>query len=82
MKMQKFETLTKGEIKKAESLATKLNGIKTQVTGWCTEPGESVEGFKTIRCEMCSHDMSKREDDIIISVCLWDRRKSFASQAW
>lgn len=83
--MKKFESLKKSEIKKAEALATKLNGKKTQVTAWGAMEQSDIDketGFISVKCEMCSEDMSVRENDIIIAVCLWDRRRSFVQEAW
>lgn len=71
--------LMKSEIKKAERFANKATGRKDcRVTGFFTDNKENDFGFITVKCEICSNDMEDREDDVNLSVCTWDRRRTFA----
>lgn len=75
-KKKEFNVLP-SEIKKAESIATKRNGRKTQVTGWASDVKVNEDGFCEVRFEMCSNNMEDREDDVYMCVCVFDRRRSF-----
>lgn len=77
--MKNFEGLLKSEIKKAESLATKQNHTITKMTGCHYNLTNDDYGFIDVTCEMCSNDMETREKDVVVHVCLWDRRKSFVT---
>lgn len=80
--MKNFEGLLKSEIKKAERLATKCNRTITKMTGchYCMSDADEY-GFIDVSCEMCSNDMKTRERDVVVHVCLFDRRKSFVTTA-
>lgn len=72
-----FENLKVSEIKKAESYANKASGKKDcRVTAWYTD-SKNEFGFYQVRCEICSNNMNERENDVIIEVCMNDRRRSF-----
>ena len=76
MAMNDFH-LTPSEIKKAESLATRQNGKPTRLTGYFHK-GYDETGHIQVKCEMCSKDMTERENDVYIEVCTFDRRRSWA----
>ena len=73
--MENFKLL-KSEIKKVEKFASRMNGIPTQITGYFHKGYDNL-GFITVKCEMCSHDMTQRESDVTLEVCTFDRRMSF-----
>lgn len=80
--MKNFEGLLKSEIKKAERLATRANnGVATKMTGCHYSLAEENYGFIDVTCEMCSNDMEVREKDVVVHVCLFDRRRSFVTIA-
>lgn len=67
------------EIRKAERLANKVTGkTDCRVTGYYTDNKKDDFGFITVKCEICSNNMEDREDDVILSICTWDRRRTFA----
>lgn len=73
-----FENLKVSEIKKAERFANKNTGKKDcKVTAWYTISKDDKFGFYQIGCEICSNNMTDREDDVIIEVFMKDRRMSF-----
>lgn len=81
MKMKKEFNLKKSEIKKAEAFANKhLGKTDCKVTGWFTNGKiDDVTGFMKVKCEICSNNMNDREEcDVDLSICTWDRRRSYA----
>ena len=72
--------LLRSEIKKAERFATKANGRETRMTGFFYQ-GVSDLGFAEVICEMCSENFTRREDDVILSVPMFDRRKTWVRKA-
>lgn len=76
--MKKEFNLKKSEIKKAEAFANKRTGkTDCRVTGYFVKNIDKDLGFKEIQLEICSNNMEDREDDVILQVCMWDRRRSF-----
>lgn len=79
--MKKFNGLTKGEIKKVEKFAQKRDGKDSQVTGASYNETPDELGFIKVRFEICSNNMTEREDDVVMFVFVPDRRRSFISKA-
>ena len=73
--LENFKILP-SEIKKIESFATKMNGKVTEITGYYKK-GIDELGFVQVKCEMCSNNMSERENDVYLECCTFDRRCSF-----
>lgn len=80
--MKQFNDILKSEIAKAERFATKNNGKKTQMTGWFSDSVIDEFGFVTVHCEMCSENMSVREEDVVLHVFMPDRRRSYAGKSF
>lgn len=84
MKSKKFESLLPSEIKKAEAAANKATGTKNcKVTGYSwTRSSLGIDPdamFVDVRCEIC-HDYEQRADvDVLLSIPMFDRRRSFAT---
>lgn len=73
-----FEGLKKSEIKKAEAAANKYCGRKDcKVTAWSAKRSE-VESFYNVTCEICFNYEKRANFDVVVSACMWDRRKSWA----
>lgn len=80
MTNRKFESLMKSEIKRIEKFASERDNRKCIVTAYWTEGKDEFTGFQDVGCEICSVENGEildREKDVIICVCLWDRRRSF-----
>lgn len=75
--MKKFETLLKSEIKKIEKFAQKRDGKDSRITGYSSKTIPDEHGFIRVICEICSNNMSNREDDVVFYVFMPDRRRSF-----
>ena len=65
-----FDTLTKSEIKKVNKAG------KGQVGEYYAEPS-SVKGFYDVVCSIFDDDFENIIATVKMSVCLFDRRKSF-----
>lgn len=78
-KVKIFEGLKPSEIKKVERFAQKRDKRDSRVTGYSYKAEPDGLGWVDVKCEICSNDMTEREKDVYISVCLWDRRHSFVS---
>lgn len=79
--MKKFNGLTKGEIKKVEKFAQKRDGKDSRATGASYNGTPDELGFIEVRFEICSNDMTEREDDVVMFIFVPDRRRSFISKA-
>lgn len=77
--MKKFENLLKSEIRKVEKSVQKRDGKDSRITGYSAKSTPDELGFIRVRCEICSNNMTEREDDIFLYVFMPDRRKSFVS---
>ena len=67
--------LTRSEIKKIYSAAKRRNkGKLPELTGWYCAGGNS---FRPVECEICDGLTGERLDDVVIEVCMFDRRMSF-----
>lgn len=74
--------LKPSEIRKVEKFANKLSGKKDcRITGYFHSGKDDME-FVTVKCEICSNDMSEREDDVYLEAFLLDRRRSFARKPY
>lgn len=75
-----LDGLKKSEIKKVESAANKFYGRKDcKLTGYCASKSDVPE-FYDVQCEICFGYSGPRADhDVLLSVFLLDRRKSFAT---
>lgn len=75
-----FETMMKSEIKKAEAAANKFFGRKDcKVTGYSARPaGDLLGHFYEVTCEICFNYEERADYDVVVSVFMADRRKSFA----
>lgn len=78
--MREFN-LMRSEIKKAERFAKKRDGKDSRVTGYSCRAVPDELGFVDVRCEICSEDMSVREEDVVLCVFMPDRRRSFVSES-
>ena len=78
--MKKFEGLLRSEIKKVNSYARRRDGKDSQITGYCYNREPDELGIVRVKCEICSNDMTEREDDVFINVFMKDRRMSFVSK--
>lgn len=78
--MREFNLL-RSEIKKVERYAQKRDGKDSRVTGYFFKAALDEFGFIDVRCEICSENMSVREDDVTICVYMADRRRSFVQGA-
>lgn len=79
--MKKFNGLTKGEIKRVEKFAQKRDCTDSRVTGYACKEIPDEMGFIEVRFEICSNNMEKREDDVVMQVFVPDRRRSYISEA-
>jgi hypothetical protein len=70
--------LKPSEIRKAEKLASALNGKPCEMTGFFYQGIDEI-GFARVTCEICAGD--ERMNDVFLEVCIWDRRKSSAFAA-
>ena len=79
--MKKFEGLLKSEIKKINKFAQKRDKKDSYITayGYISNPDEL--GFIEVKCEICSNNMTDREEDIIFEVFMPDRRRSFVAKS-
>ena len=80
MENRQFENLMKSEINKVQRYASARDGQKTIVSAWWTEKKDDFTGFVTVGCEILTADCSERLDNVYISVCVWDRRRSFVNE--
>lgn len=78
--MKQFESLLKSEIKKIEKYAQQRDGKDSRLTGYGSSGADEL-GFVDVRCEICSNGMTEREQDVIFSVFMPDRRRSFVCEA-
>lgn len=78
MKIKKFGQLKASEIKKINRYVQDRDKADSCLTGYSYSTPDEI-GFVTVTCEICSHDMTQREADVIFNACLFDRRKSFVS---
>lgn len=75
-----FKGLNKSEIKKIEKYSKVRDGEQRVISAYWTEKQEEFEketGFRTVGCEMMDAGYTKRVENVYISICLWDRRRSF-----
>lgn len=80
MKVKKFENLLKSEIAKAEKAANEFYGTKNaKVTGYSYSENIDELLFMTVECEICFDYKTRAEHDVVVNVCMFDRRKSFAT---
>lgn len=77
--MKKFENLLKSEIAKIEKAAQKRDNKDSRITGWSAKRIPNERGFVEVTCEICSNNMTEREDDILFCVYMPDRRRSFVA---
>lgn len=76
-----FETMMKSEIKKAETAANKFFGRKDcKVTGYSAKclGDDFLEHYYEVTCEICFNYEERADYDVVVSVFMPDRRKSFA----
>lgn len=78
--MKSFENILPSEIKKVERFAQKRDGKDSRVTGYSSSACVDDQGLVKVRCEICSNNMTQREDDVVMFVFLPDRRRSFVSK--
>lgn len=77
--MKKFESLKASEIKKAEKVANKyFNRNDCKVTGYSSQKSD-IEGFYDVDCEICFNYEERAPYDVLVSVMMTDRRRSFAT---
>ena len=80
-----FNNLMKSEIKKAEAAANKFfNRKDCKVTGYSAKRAniEGLEGcgeWYEVKCEICFNYEERADHDVMISVFMDDRRRSFAT---
>lgn len=79
MKIQEFEGLKLGEIKKVEKAANKYSGrTDCRVTGYsATKDNDGL--WYNVQCEICFDYEVRADFDIMLAVCMFDRRRSFAA---
>lgn len=81
MKEKAFKNLAKSEIKKAESVANKFfNRKDCKVTGYSAKRS-NLEGcgeWYDVQCEICFNFEDRADIDVLVSVFMDDRRRSFA----
>ena len=85
--MNKEITLLKSEIKKAQKLANKVNNATDcTVTGyfWQYEHLDGIEDgtFAKVRCEICHNYEKRADEDVMLSIFIPDRRRSFAYRCY
>ena len=78
--MKNFDGLMNGELAKVERFAQKRDGTDSRVTGYSYKVTPDECRFVTVTCEICSHDMEQREDDVVLCVFMPDRRRSFIAK--
>lgn len=78
--MKTFNGLTAAEIRKVERFAQKRDKVDSRVTGYGYNEVPDDFGFIKVKCEICSHDMTEREDDVLFHVFMPDRRRSFIAK--
>lgn len=76
-----FENMMKSEIKKAETAANKFFGRKDcKVTGYSAKLSTTDAGtWYDVTCEICFNYEERADYDVSVSVCMNDRRRSFAT---
>lgn len=76
-----FDRLLKSEIKKAETAANKFfNRKDCKVTGYSAKLSNTDYGtWYNVTCEICFNYEERADYDVIISVFMDDRRRSFAT---
>ena len=78
--MKTFESLLKSEVKKAEVLANKFfNRKDCKVTGYSSKRNPDLPDFYDVTCEICFNYEERADYDVVISVFMPDRRRSFAT---
>ena len=68
--------LTRSEVRKIMSAATKRNKCLCEIDGWYTA-GADEFGFQKVECHIYDPLNDLRLDDVVIHCCLFDRRHSF-----
>lgn len=81
IEMKSFENLLRSEVRRVERFAQRRDGKDSRLTGYSSSTCVDDMGFVKVRCEICSNDMTNREDDVVMYVFLPDRRRSFISNA-
>lgn len=80
--MKSFENLLPSEIKKAEKAANSFFGrTDCKVTGYFAKSRTS-DGYGEwydVQCEICFNYEERAERDVLVSVFMNDRRRSFAT---
>lgn len=83
--MKKFENLLKSEIRKAEAAANKATGrTDCKVTGYFARETRPFDFdpdavFMDVRCEICYNYETRADVDVMLSIPMFDRRRSFAT---
>jgi hypothetical protein len=77
--MKKFDSLLKSEIVKIEKAAQKRDNKDSRITGYSAKSIPNEWGFIDVTCEICSNNMTEREEDILFCVYMPDRRRSFVA---
>ena len=81
MKREKrFEGPLISEVKKVNRFVQKRDGRDSQITGYSCNTVPDELNFIRVKCEICSNDMTEREDDAFLYVYMTDRRMSFVSE--
>lgn len=80
MKRLQFKFLLKSEIKKAEVAANKFYGRNDcRITGYSSHLAQTEFGvWYDVTCEICFHYEERADHDVLVSVFMDDRRRSFA----
>ena len=79
--MKKFDSLLKSEIAKIEKAAQKRDNKDSRITCYSYSAKSIPDewGFIDVTCEICSNNMTEREEDILFYVYMPDRRRSFVA---
>ena len=83
MENLKFDHLTKSEEKKITKYAQERDSEARIITAYWTEERSECDvftGFINVGCEICDKGITKRAENVYISICLWDRRRSFVNK--
>ena len=76
-----FNGMMRSEIKKAETAANKFFGRKDcKVTGYSAKLNNTEFGtWYDVKCEICFNYEERADYDVLVSVFMDDRRRSFAT---
>lgn len=77
--MKEFDSLLKSEIKKINKAAQKRDNTDSVITGYSYNVVDEF-GNLEVTCEICSNNMETRMDDLIFTVFMSDRRRSFVPE--